>query len=133
MGNDDPDDLRALPKDDTVHYLMLRRMDILEQAQKVLEQAHKEFDQWRFKADAMLDNVGHLETRFNTTIEKQTGQILGKLSSVETELARVMKDRTFWANSRTIAKWIIGTGLVLTPALWAVFTFVYEHLHRMVQ
>lgn len=119
---DDADDLRALPKDDAIHFVILSRIDLL-------EKSHNEIEKWRIRADIMLGNVERLEVRFSAEMEKQTNQILGELKSVKTDLKSVLKDQTFWANSRTIARWIIGVSVPLILASWAVFTWVYANMH----
>ena len=116
----EPDDIRNIPGSDAVHYVILRRVE-------QLERSHTELDRWRTKVDIMLDHVQHLEERFDAAMEKQTSQILTELTSVKTDLGSVLKDQTFWANSRTIARWIIGVSATATAAAWAVFSFIYEH------
>jgi hypothetical protein len=114
------DDLRNIPGSDAVHFVILRRVEDL-------EKEHKEFDRWRTKADIMLDNVAHLEAKFDAAMKEQTGQILSQLTSVRDELKLVVKDQTFWANSRTIARWLIAVSATLIAGGWAVFTFIYDH------
>jgi hypothetical protein len=118
----DHEDLRNIPGSDAVHFVILRRVEDL-------EKEHKEFDRWRTKADIMLDNVAHLEAKFDASMKEQTGQILSQLTSVKDELKLVVKDQTFWANSRTIARWLIAVSATLIGAAWAVSTFVYDHYH----
>ena len=60
------DDLRNLPGSDAVHFVILRRVE-------QLERAHTEVDRWRTRVDIMLENVQHLEARFDAAMEKQTG------------------------------------------------------------
>ena len=118
--DEEKDDLRKIPGSDAVHYVILRRVE-------QLERSHTELDRWRTKVDIMLENVQHLEARFDAAMEKQTSQIITELTLVKTDLGSVLKDQTFWANSRTIARWIIGVSATATAAAWAVFSFVYEH------
>lgn len=118
----EPDDLRALPREDAVHYVLLHRMDQLEKNQSG-------FDRWRVRADIVLDSISHIEARFETALKDQTTQILGELKSVKSELGLVVKDQTFWANTRTIARWIIGVSIPVVVASWAVFSWVYDHMH----